>query len=376
MADTSLVNEHQPSLSEWLEAIGHARARELREEDLHKRDRLEILRQRIGLDYDRVTKFPAIDFYARTSDVQPFIDEHGHDLCALRLVPRDPNLPKYRTRGRTLNDSLDWLEACGIDPTKYAVEFVEHSDTAQWSTIFVVRHDGVFGQIVDGLHYQLTQGNIEEGRVARAFMLNPDGSWRWSEHSAGAQEHVEEILRELVVESAEMRQQLAHELGAGFTADNRLIGYFETLLWPTKLLFIDYNRELPHLVGSGPDLAPIWYGDRSEPDRGLTPPLFGTPSARGSHRGTVRVCSPEKLNFMLFNDGDILVADNTDVRFLPFMKRAGAIVTERGGMLSHAAITARELGVPCVVGVKGLLAALQDGMLVEVDGGTGVITRL
>jgi pyruvate,water dikinase len=55
---------------------------------------------------------------------------------------------------------------------------------------------------------------------------------------------------------------------------------------------------------------------------------------------------------------------------------AAAIVTEEGGLFSHAAILARELGIPAVVGVPGLLAAIGDGDIVEVDADLGEVRRL
>jgi pyruvate,water dikinase len=75
------------------------------------------------------------------------------------------------------------------------------------------------------------------------------------------------------------------------------------------------------------------------------------------------------------NEGDVLVAEITEVDFVPAMKRAAAIVTEHGGMLSHAAIVARELGKPCVVGVTGALSMLRPGVNTDVDGTNGIVTQ-
>jgi pyruvate,water dikinase len=69
----------------------------------------------------------------------------------------------------------------------------------------------------------------------------------------------------------------------------------------------------------------------------------------------------------------VLVAAATDAGWSPLFLRAGAIVVERGGPLSHAAIVARELGVPAVLNVAGATAAL-DGRTVTVDGDAGVVT--
>jgi pyruvate,water dikinase len=74
--------------------------------------------------------------------------------------------------------------------------------------------------------------------------------------------------------------------------------------------------------------------------------------------------------------GDVLVTDMTDPNWEPVMKRAGAIVTNRGGRTCHAAIIARELGIPAVVGCGNATEVLKDGMLVTVvcsEGDTGFI---
>ncbi|MFH1848914.1 MAG: PEP-utilizing enzyme [archaeon] len=77
-----------------------------------------------------------------------------------------------------------------------------------------------------------------------------------------------------------------------------------------------------------------------------------------------------------FRAGDILVAPFTNVNYLPIMHKAKAILTETGGVTSHAAIISRELGKPCIVGIQGLLMALKDGDRVEVDADTGVVKRV
>jgi pyruvate,water dikinase len=77
-----------------------------------------------------------------------------------------------------------------------------------------------------------------------------------------------------------------------------------------------------------------------------------------------------------FVPGEVLVADMTDPDWEPIMKRASAIVTNRGGRTCHAAIIARELGIPAVVGTGAATRELLDGQLVTVscaEGDTGYI---
>jgi pyruvate,water dikinase len=71
--------------------------------------------------------------------------------------------------------------------------------------------------------------------------------------------------------------------------------------------------------------------------------------------------------------GDILVAEMTSPDWVPFMRRAAAIVTDSGGMTSHAAIVSRELGLPCIVGARRATTTLTDDLLVTVDGTTGAV---
>ena len=74
--------------------------------------------------------------------------------------------------------------------------------------------------------------------------------------------------------------------------------------------------------------------------------------------------------------GDVLVTDMTDPNWEPVMKRAAAIVTNRGGRTCHAAIIARELGIPAVVGCGDATERLKEGALVTVacsEGDTGYV---
>jgi pyruvate,water dikinase len=77
-----------------------------------------------------------------------------------------------------------------------------------------------------------------------------------------------------------------------------------------------------------------------------------------------------------FREGDILVTDKTDPDWVPIMKRAAAIVTNRGGRTCHAAIVSRELGLPAIVGAETATDRLQDGQVVTVscaEGETGYV---
>ena len=75
-----------------------------------------------------------------------------------------------------------------------------------------------------------------------------------------------------------------------------------------------------------------------------------------------------------FKEGDILVATMTRPDFLPLMIKAGAFVTDDGGVCSHAAIIAREMGKPCIIGTRNATTILKDGDIVTVDADNGTVT--
>jgi pyruvate,water dikinase len=89
-------------------------------------------------------------------------------------------------------------------------------------------------------------------------------------------------------------------------------------------------------------------------------------------------CVRERADLERFRTGEVLVTAMTDPDWEPVMKRAAAIVTDRGGRTCHAAIVSRELGVPCVVGTERATAAIADGEVVTVScaqGETGAVYR-
>ncbi|NPA85435.1 MAG: phosphoenolpyruvate synthase [Crenarchaeota archaeon] len=101
----------------------------------------------------------------------------------------------------------------------------------------------------------------------------------------------------------------------------------------------------------------------------------GLPASPGIGIGPAKVLSDPKKDADKFNEGDVLVTRMTDPDWVPLMKKASAIVTDEGGMTSHAAIVSRELGIPAVVGTKEATKKIKSGMTVTVDGHRGVVYK-
>lgn len=103
--------------------------------------------------------------------------------------------------------------------------------------------------------------------------------------------------------------------------------------------------------------------------------LSGTPAAPGKAEGEVKLVL--SLNeFDKFEKGNILVTEMTKPDYVPIMKRASGIITQEGGLTSHAAVFAREHDIPTIVGVDNVTKILEDGDRVEVNANEGVIKKI
>ena len=127
--------------------------------------------------------------------------------------------------------------------------------------------------------------------------------------------------------------------------------------------------------------APDWHSPHFL--RGTRPLLAGEPGtiwqgrpvSPGVARGRARVVrSPEEFDQV--QKGDILVTFAADPGWTVLFERVAGLVTERGGQLSHAAVVAREYGLPAVAGVVGVVGAVKDGEELLVDGTQGIVVRL
>jgi pyruvate,water dikinase len=102
--------------------------------------------------------------------------------------------------------------------------------------------------------------------------------------------------------------------------------------------------------------------------------LKGLGCCPGVVRGPVRVITDPR--HATLHTGDILVAERTDPGWIMLFPSAAGLLVERGSLLSHSAIVAREMGIPAIVAISGVTRWLRDGDQVELDGSTGIVVRL
>jgi phosphohistidine swiveling domain-containing protein len=138
------------------------------------------------------------------------------------------------------------------------------------------------------------------------------------------------------------------------------------------------NSKKGLLIGN--DFKNIWKEAKVKINQQKKEPLTGFVASCGVAQGKVRVIIHNKSNISKevnrFRKGEILVTEMTRPQTIMACKKAAAIITDEGGVTSHAAIISRELGIPAIIGTKIATKALKDGDLVEVNGDEGTIKVL
>jgi pyruvate,water dikinase len=201
-------------------------------------------------------------------------------------------------------------------------------------------------------------------------------------------------MRQIFLDAERRLLRLMPEL-ADDERDLRAAG--ATVAHVPSVFFLSVEELLSTLRNARTDMAPLVRARRAEYARDIArpepPPTFvgaprsvllppsggeqlrGLAASSGIVEGRARVLRSEAEMDQL-QPGEILVVHATDVGWTPLFMVAAGVVTELGGALSHAAIVARELGVPSVVNVASATMALRTGDRVRVDGDRGVVERL
>ena len=104
--------------------------------------------------------------------------------------------------------------------------------------------------------------------------------------------------------------------------------------------------------------------------------LHGTGIGDGSAKGKACVAKSEREALENFQDGDILVIDNTNNEMLEILKKASGIITSQSGQNSHAAVVGLTLNIPVIVGAKDCTQVIRNGASVLMDAGKGIVCNV
>jgi phosphohistidine swiveling domain-containing protein len=372
MADDSSARaaelyKKQISLTEWFASVSHSETEKVRAEDNNKREVLRELNEMIGLPYDAPMKqfASATELGLDNPKFVKFLDKNREKHCALRLIPLKEGLAKLRMRGRTVAGAYDWFLEQNIEPKNYRADFMAHAGQTKTSTIFVVNSHGISGEIIRGSHDQLTQGFHWDNAHPHVFYYD-FSKWQISPADDDLLTELKKIAKFLRVDDTKKQEELHKKIGANFAGEGYLCGYFETVMSDEfGLEFCDFSQSLGRMYDD--------FVVNLDEKVAMKNEIRGRGASAGVAQGKVKIVkSPDDE----FPDDAVLVAAVTTPDLVGLMKKASAIITDRGGILSHAAIVARELGKPCVVDTGDATTKLHDGQLVEVNGEKGIVKIL
>ena len=184
-----------------------------------------------------------------------------------------------------------------------------------------------------------------------------------------------------IIEEAASRLVASKQLGRPEDVEFLSVRELDAMLLgapPPPAAEMHWRRSVARRTGSTPPLPEIFTGSPGvaaaediEAGRALT----GWPASSGRVTATARVVG-DIVDAGRMQRGDILVATATDPSWTPVILDAGAVVLETGGPLSHAALVAREFGIPAVLRVSGATRLIVDGEPLDVDGYAGIVTRI
>jgi pyruvate,water dikinase len=270
-------------------------------------------------------------------------------LESVRLMLEHPrDLPAERAERERRRDELEHEALAGLDQAERAAfaELLEHVRAAvplEETHAYHIDYPGLQAtrEALVGFGRRL----VAEGRLAASadvFMLRLDELRDAVANAWGAP------LQALVAQRADRMREARSQAPAPWLGEPP-----------------DPHAEVPPMVAKfyGVPGTAVWDGEV----------LRGTPASAGRAVGTARVITAA-TDFGRLEAGDVLVCPTTTPAWTPLFASAAALVTDTGGILSHAAIVAREYGLPAVVGCEIATSAIHDGARVEVDGESGRVT--
>lgn len=322
------------------------------------------------------------DFYRTLATIQAYRGAPILRGTTEQIAKRLQHIPVLQKAVRRLVRAYDWLQFHYFGPTilddAYFITSLRDADKSgiQGSKELskLLAEDRKVHERAKAITRELRLTNEEQHwmRVARilgfAKGLRKDAVFYASRH---ADSLISEIARRLLLSSMQVRYMLPDEIIAALRGRQTNVDHYNSRM--QHCVATTKKRKLVYLVGSearrfAKKFAVVQVDKRIKK-------FVGDPAYPGRKRGIVRIVKGAD-DMPKVKPGDILVSPATNPNIVPAMKRAGAFVTDEGGVTCHAAIMAREMRKPCVIGTKIATRLLKDGDRVEVDADKGIIQRI
>ena len=351
MADNNKGAQKTTSLQAWSKLTEQYFVKKLRIEDRKDREISYGLLKEFDLPYERFKAFKTGDLVTK-AELKETIDDLGFPYwlsCSPKLGIED--LGRLSKLGlESIDDGINFLQS--IERLNdYKVIIMQYPENILFKGTVVVSKElnGIADFVEGDKHLQLIAGQT----LTDPMLFNQQ---KIIKYSSTIEEKYQDMLFNLIC-----NRQGHYEFQYGSTPDK-----------PKSIIFFDFNDELAYedINALFNDLV-IFY---EKGDLLKDYDVKGLPASLGKATGKVKVLLSSELDRISeVQEGEVLVSDTTNPDMTPIMKRVSAIVTDLGGVTSHAAIVTRELKIPCIVGTRNATQILKDGMMVEVDAFNGTV---
>ena len=355
-------------LTEWfidLKKIGvePANYEDFLNKELSKFQHLEKMHADVGIPIPEYFTFDCRDFRDGSTNLSSFFEHSSTGKFSIRAEPKKDQankLPTQRKHGISKEECYKFVESLDDEVDKYVIRIWEW-DLPLYSGIMVVNHDGIFMEIAEGIHMQLSQGWLNKNTLMHAWMIFSDP------HSASFNfDFKDNVVERLAYDIASFIKP-GKPVSDYKTVNGYIIGSYDFMYYQS--LGIRFNDHNDSKIFT--DLALKSLPLSIEPNA-ASADITGLGACSGKVSGRVRVAKNVQ-DAMSLEKGEILVTEMTSPEYVPYMSYAKAIVTDYGGILCHAAIVSREINIPCIVGTVDATKRLKTGDEIYMDASKGFI---
>jgi phosphohistidine swiveling domain-containing protein len=341
---------------------------ELKRADMKKWERLKDLQRLIGLPIQMHYDFSPEEVIEQSARVQDFFRRFPSPPYSVKAEPKpvfEVTHIRHRRHHATREEVIAFVEQLTPDPSHYTVSIWEGFPIEYSGNLILALERGL-GEVKQGTHRDLTQGYATEGEQIYEVEFDLQDPFV----SMSALPHP---FSNILSESLHYMRVPKNATVPYETAHGYVCGYFEFIYHhELGFRFFDFNTVL---MNNWAALAPLLHHQvfTDEISSQNTHILKGRSAYPGVREGRAAVvCGPEDMH--LVQKGDILIAPITTTEYVPILNKVEAIACAWGGITSHPAIIARELKIPTIVGVKGLIDCVKTGDYIRVDADQGTIT--
>ncbi len=301
--------------------------------------------------------------------------EHIDEMRRLILKKIDKNPKWFKEQCRIVERQVDFAEKMlKAIQTKPLTEY-SHEELAQKFARFIDQNIKFGPAFIMMLWFPIQMENHPEAEKYEKYIEQAITTRQQIEHIGPLVDLLSRQVAQLCARGSKVPVELSR-----YISYNEAINYLQSdeeineielkkrkehfLITSEGIIFEKVNE---YLNRRGFDLTELIFGKFSE--------IKGRSAFKGKVKGTVKIIN-SKDEFAKFHQGDILVTSMTTPDFIQLIKKSAAFVTDEGGVTCHAAIAARELQKPCIIGTKIATKALKDGDVVEVDADNGIVRKI